>query len=82
MAFTGGGKPAGRYLTKEQGRRRFQHDVQANTARLRDAEHHIHGIDFVGTDHIYRLNGTRVEVFSGLQRNPYMHLHHGHVNGY
>ncbi|QXE36017.1 hypothetical protein KQY30_18920 [Streptomyces sp. GMY02] len=82
MAFTGGGKPTAQYLTKEQGRRHFQHDAHTNTARLRDAEHRVHGIDFVGTDHIYRLNGTRVEAFSGLQGNLYMHLHHGRVNEY
>ncbi|MFD8826436.1 hypothetical protein ACFV1C_29270 [Streptomyces sp. NPDC059605] len=82
MAFTGGGKPTAQYLTKEQGRRHFQHDVHANTGRMRDAEHRIHGIDFVGTDHIYRLNGTRVEAFSGLQRSLYTHLHHGRVNEY
>jgi hypothetical protein len=57
-AFTGGGKPTAQYLTKEQGRRHFQHDVHANTGRLRDAEHRIHDIDFLGTDHVYRLNGT------------------------
>ncbi|WP_138962449.1 hypothetical protein [Streptomyces sp. YIM 121038] len=82
MAFTGGGKPTAQYLTKEQGRRHFQHDVHANTGRLRDAEHHIHGIDYLGTDHIYRLNGTRVEAFSGLKKSLYMHLHHGRVNEY
>ncbi|MCX4508662.1 hypothetical protein [Streptomyces anulatus] len=81
-AFTGGGKPTAQYLTKEQGRRHFQHDVHADTDRLRDAEHRIHGIDFLGTDHIYRLNGTRVEAFSGLERNLYMHLHDGRVNEY
>lgn len=81
-AFTGGGKPTAQYLTKEQGRRHFQHDVHANTDSLRDAGHRIHDIDFVGTDHIYRLNGTRVEAFSGLEKSLYMHLHHGRVNEY
>ncbi|MFK0173963.1 hypothetical protein ACIQU5_34820 [Streptomyces sp. NPDC090306] len=81
-AFTGGGKPTAQYLTKEQGRRHFQHDVHADTGRLRDAEHRIHGIDFLGTDHIYRLNGTRVEAFSGLEKSLYMHLHDGRVNEY
>ncbi|WP_435172345.1 hypothetical protein [Actinacidiphila sp. bgisy145] len=81
-AFTGGGKPTAQYLTKEQGQRHFQHDAHANTAGLRDAEHRIHGVDFVGTDHIYRLNGTRVEAFSGLQKDLYMYLHHGRVNDY
>ncbi|MFB7900438.1 hypothetical protein ACFC1B_29445 [Streptomyces xiamenensis] len=81
-AFTGGGRPTARYLTKEQGQRHFQHDTHASTAGLRDAEHRIHDDDFVGTDHIYRLNGTRVEAFSGLERSLYTHLHHGHVNEY
>ncbi|MDT0266984.1 hypothetical protein RM844_11860 [Streptomyces sp. DSM 44915] len=81
-AFTGGGTPTAQYLTKEQGRRHFQHDAQASKAGMRDAEHRIHDIDFVGTDHIYRLNGTRVEAFSGLERSLYTHLHQGHVNEY
>ncbi|MBP8537138.1 hypothetical protein [Streptomyces sp. MK37H] len=81
-AFTGGGKPTAQYLTKEQGRRHFQYDVQANTHKLRDEEHRIHDIDFVGTDHIFRLNGNRVETFSGLKRNLYMHLREGQVNEY
>lgn len=54
----------------------------ANTAGRRDAEHRIHDIDFVGTDHICRLNGTRIEAFSRLKRNLYTHLHHGRVNEY
>lgn len=49
-------------------------------AGLRAAEHCIHGIDLVGTDHIHRLNGTRVEAFSGLKKDLYMHLHHRRVN--
>ncbi|MGQ4516755.1 hypothetical protein [Streptomyces sp. DW26H14] len=82
MAFTGGGKPTAQYLTKEQGQRHFLHGARTDPAKLRDAEHHIHDIDFVGTDHIYRLNGTRVEAFSGLKRSLYTHLHHGRVNEY
>lgn len=82
MAFTGGGKPTAQYLTKEQGRRHFLHDTRTDTVKLRDAEHPIHGIDFVGTDHVYRLNGTRVEAFSGLKKSLYEHLHHGRVNEY
>ncbi|MGV9881691.1 hypothetical protein [Streptomyces sp. NPDC003006] len=81
-AFTGGGIPTAQYLTKDQGRRHFQHDVHAKTAKLRDEEHRIHGIDFVGTDHIYRLNGIRVEAFSGLKKSLYTHLRHGRVNEY
>ncbi|WP_406360151.1 hypothetical protein OH782_28775 [Streptomyces sp. NBC_01544] len=82
MAFTGGGKPTAQYLTNEQGKRHFRHDNQAGTGSVRDAQHHIHGIDFVGTDHVFRLNGNRVEAFSGLAENLYAHLHHGRVNDY
>ncbi|MGW0602364.1 hypothetical protein [Streptomyces sp. NPDC002640] len=81
-AFTGGGRPTAQYLTKEQGHRHFLHDARTDTVKLRDTKHAIHGIDFVGTDHIYRLNGTRVEAFSGLERSLYEHLHHGRVNEY
>ncbi|MDF6041562.1 hypothetical protein LRD69_05180 [Streptomyces sp. JH14] len=82
MAFTGGGKPTAQYLTNEQGKRHFRHDKQAGTGSVRDAQHHIHGIDFVGTDHVFRLNGNRVEAFSGLAENLYALLHHGRVNDY
>jgi hypothetical protein len=81
-AFTGGGKPTAQYLTKEQGRRHFNHDTHAGTDRLRDAEHRINDIHFVGTDHFYRHNGTRVEAFSGLERGLYTHLNHGRVHEY
>ncbi|MFJ5113541.1 hypothetical protein ACIQAD_23200 [Streptomyces sp. NPDC088551] len=81
-AFTGGGKPTGQYLTRDQGRRHFHHDSLARTGKIRDAAHRIHGIDFAGTDHIYRLNGVRVEAFSGLHASLYDHLRKGHVNEY
>ncbi len=32
---------------------------------------------FVGTDHVFRLNGTRVEAFSGLARSLFRHLRDG-----
>ncbi|TXS06911.1 hypothetical protein EAO68_39080 [Streptomyces sp. wa22] len=82
MAFTGGGKPTAQYLTNEQGKRHFRHDNQAGTGSVRDARVNIHGIDFVGTDHVFRLNGVRVEAFSGLAVDLYAHLHHGRVNDY
>ncbi|MET8418569.1 hypothetical protein ABZV41_23485 [Streptomyces sp. NPDC005098] len=82
MAFTGGGKPTAQYLTNEQGRRHFRHDNQAGTGSVRDARHRIHGIDFVGTDHVFRLNGNRVEAFSGLAEDLYEHLRHGRVSDY
>ncbi|MFD7860717.1 hypothetical protein [Streptomyces sp. NPDC059783] len=81
-AFTGGGEPTGQYLTTDQGRHHFQHNSLARTGKLRDAAHRIHGIDFVGTDHIYRLNGVRVEAFSGLHAGLYDHLRKGYVNEY
>lgn len=81
-AFTGGGKPTARYLTKEQGKRHFEHEIQASQHKLRDEEHRIHEIDFVGTDHIFRLNGNRVETFSGLMKSLYLHLEQNRVNEY
>ncbi|MET7791780.1 hypothetical protein ABZS93_35165 [Streptomyces sp900116325] len=82
MAFTGGGKPTAQYLTNEQGKRHFRYDNQAGTGSVRDARHRIDGIDFVGTDHVFRLNGNRVEAFSGLAEDLYTHLHHGRVSDY
>ncbi|WP_369175745.1 hypothetical protein [Streptomyces mutabilis] len=64
--FTGGGELTTQYLTKRQGRRYcegfthggYRHHPGRGNRDRRD--------DLVGTDHVLRLSGTRVEAFSGL----------------
>lgn len=82
MGFTGGGEPTAQYLTKRQGRRHFEGFTHAGTGIVQDVEQEIGGINFVGTDHVFRLNGTRVEAFSGLAENLFDLLRDGRVEEY
>ena len=82
MAFTGGGEPTARYLTKRQGKRHFETFTHAGTGIVQDVTHTIHGKSFVGTDHVFRLNGVRVEAFSGLAEDLFEHLRDGRVEQY
>ncbi|APU15376.1 MULTISPECIES: hypothetical protein [Actinoalloteichus] len=57
--------------------------TQRGTAwSVQDADHTLLGIRFVGTDHVFRLNGTRVEAFSGVADDLYGLLTRGQVNQY
>lgn len=82
MAFTGGGKPTAQYLTKRQGKGHFETFTHAGTGIVQDVTHTIHGKKFVGTDHVFRLNGVRVEAFSGLAEDLFDHLRDGRVEQY
>lgn len=82
MAFTGGGEPTAQYLTKRQGQRHFKGFTHAGTGIVQDIDPEIRGIRFIGTDHVFRLNGRRVEAFSGLAAGLFKHLHDGDVEGY
>ncbi|MFJ5034567.1 hypothetical protein ACIQB5_42465 [Streptomyces sp. NPDC088560] len=82
MGFTGGGEPTARYLTERQGRRHFVGFTHAGTGIVQDIDHEIGGFTFVGTDHVFRLNGTRVEAFSGLEASLFDHLRDGRVEQY
>jgi hypothetical protein len=64
--FTGGGELTTQCLTKRQGRRHVEGFTHAGTGIIQDVENEIGGVNFVGIDHVLRLNGTRAEVFSGL----------------
>ncbi|MDT3399609.1 hypothetical protein RKE29_23695 [Streptomyces sp. B1866] len=68
MAFSGGGDLTAQYLTKRQGSDHFEGFVHAGTGIVQDATAVIRGTTFLGTDHVFRLNGTRVEVAEGLFR--------------
>ncbi|MDI3404012.1 hypothetical protein [Streptomyces cavernicola] len=81
-AFAGDGKATAPYLTKRQGQRHFTGLSHAATNSVQDARHRFLDIDFVGTDHVFRLNRKRVEVFSGVAKNVFRHLEKGQVDQY
>ncbi|KOV17077.1 hypothetical protein ADK60_27415 [Streptomyces sp. XY431] len=82
MAFSGGGEPTAKYLSKRQGKRHFEQYTHAGTGIVQDIAYSVHGVDFVGTDHVFRLNGTRVEAFSGIARDLFKDLAAGRVEEY
>ncbi|MGW3626514.1 hypothetical protein [Streptomyces sp. NPDC000880] len=81
-AFAGDGDTAAEYLTKRQGRDRFTGFAHAAVGSVRDADHELLGKQFVGTDHVFRLNRTRVEAFSGVAEDLFAHLVKGQVEQY
>ena len=77
------GTPQPPYLTTRQGSRRFSAGIaHAATASVQDAKCTLLGIPFVGTDHVFRLNGTRVEAFSGVHADLFDHLIHSRLEQY
>ncbi|GLF92818.1 hypothetical protein [Streptomyces yaizuensis] len=81
-AFAGDGAATAQYLTQRQGRRRFTDPAHAATDSVQDAHQRLLDIDFVGTDHVFRLNRTRVEAFSGVADHLFHHLAEGRVETY
>ncbi|SHN14601.1 hypothetical protein [Streptomyces yunnanensis] len=81
-AFAGDGEATAPYLSARQGQRRFTGIAHAATGSVQDAQHTFLGISFVGTDHVFRLNRTRVEAFSGVDSTLFDHLAHGRVEQY
>jgi hypothetical protein len=81
-AFAGDGRATAPYLTKRQGQRHFTGLTHAATDSVQDARHRFLGIDFVGTDHVFRLNRKRVETFSGVAEDLFRHLEEGRVEQY
>lgn len=82
-AFAGDGEATGPFLTTRQGSRRFTTGIaHAATGSVQDATHEFFGIPFVGTDHVFRLIGDRVEAFSGVQADLFEHLSHGRLEQY
>ncbi|MFE3198499.1 hypothetical protein [Embleya sp. NPDC059237] len=81
-AFTGDGMATGQYLTTRQGQRHFTGPAHAVTDSIQDAHESLLGIPFVGTDHVFRLNRTRVEAFSGIATDLFQHLQKGRVEQY
>ncbi|WP_037294622.1 hypothetical protein [Saccharomonospora azurea] len=81
-AFAGDGGATTQYLTRRQGREHFTGFTHAAAGSVRDACHILFGIKFSGTDHIFRLNGTRVEAFSGVANDLLQLLVEGRVERY
>ncbi|MEU9953424.1 hypothetical protein [Streptomyces sp. NPDC047939] len=59
MAFTGSGHATTRHLTDRQDRKRFTGLEHAASMSIQDAAHTLFGNEYVGTDHVFRLNGLR-----------------------
>ncbi|MEX0172858.1 hypothetical protein [Streptomyces sp. LMG1-1-1.1] len=82
MAFTGSGHATARHLTDRQGRKRFTGLEHAAGMSVQDAAHVLFGDAYVGTDHVFRLNGPRVEAFSGVDEEVFRLLARGDVEEY
>ncbi|MCX4964069.1 hypothetical protein OHA98_04385 [Streptomyces sp. NBC_00654] len=81
-AFAGDTRATAPYLTKRQGQRHFTGFTHAATGSVQDARHRFFGVEFVGTDHVFRLNRKRVEAFSGVAEDLFRHLEEGRVEKY
>ncbi|MGA5198570.1 hypothetical protein [Streptomyces exfoliatus] len=49
---------------------------------IQDAAHTLFGNEYVGTDHVFRLNDPRVEAFSGVDAEVFRLLARGDVEEY
>ncbi|MFB7406462.1 hypothetical protein ACFCZ2_04675, partial [Streptomyces sp. NPDC056202] len=79
MAFTGSGHATAHHLTDRQGRKRFTGLEHAAAMSVQDAAHTLFGTAYVGTDHVFRLNGPRVEAFSGVDEEVFRLLARGDI---
>lgn len=78
LAFAGDRTSAARQLTKRQGIRVGKQDNEDHMPPARcDVEVRLGGLELVGTDHVFRFRGKRVEVFSGLPKPLYEVLRNG-----
>jgi hypothetical protein len=82
-AFAGDGATTARYLTTEQGSRRYDAGIaHAASGSVQDSAYSLLGIPFVGTDHVFRLNNKRVEAFSGVAADLFALLAAGKAEEY
>ncbi|MFD7712366.1 hypothetical protein [Streptomyces sp. NPDC059786] len=82
MAFSGSGHTTARHLTDRQGRKHFTGLEHAASMSIQDAAHTLFGNEYVGTNHVSRLNGPRVEAFSGVDKEVFRLLARGDVEEY
>ncbi|KIX79872.1 hypothetical protein SF12_01610 [Streptomyces sp. MBRL 601] len=82
LSLSGGGGAVGQYLTDEQGRKHFSEKAFAGAASVHDAKARFAKERYVGTDQVFRIDGTRVEAFSGMAEELYELLADGKVEEY
>jgi len=70
------------HLPPRQGKNRYTGLVHAATDSVKDAEYDLLGRHFVGTDHVFRLNHTRVEAFSGVASDLFEDLEKQQLDQY
>ncbi|MFD8333216.1 hypothetical protein ACFV42_11240 [Streptomyces solisilvae] len=68
-AFAGDGESTAALLTTRQGSDFFQGFAHAASGSVQDAGYTLLGEKFEGTDHVFRLNGERVQAFSGVAKD-------------
>ncbi|MEU3571251.1 hypothetical protein AB0E96_22935 [Kitasatospora sp. NPDC036755] len=81
-AFAGHDATTARYLLPRQGNERFTEAVHAATHSVHDAHYKLAGRQYVGTDHVFRLNHTRIEAFSGIDADLFEDLAKGRLDQY
>ncbi|QUH04178.1 hypothetical protein HUO13_28310 [Saccharopolyspora erythraea] len=74
LTFAGDRDAARSLLTKRQQHRLGSSHSHASSGMRFDTGITLGGMSLVGTDHVFRLNGRRVEVFSGLVEHMHRHL--------
>ncbi|MFF0623805.1 hypothetical protein [Streptomyces sp. NPDC004296] len=67
-AFAGDGESTAALLNTRQGSEFFQDFTHASAGSVQDAGYKLLGENFEGTDHVFRLNGARVQAFSGVAK--------------
>ncbi|UED87050.1 hypothetical protein [Streptomyces profundus] len=65
-AFAGDGESTAALLTQRQGSDFFQGFAHAAAGSVQDVSYKLRGELFEGTDHVFRLNGQRIQAFSGV----------------
>jgi hypothetical protein len=68
-AFAGDGESTAALLNTRQGKDFFQGFAHASAGSVQDARYTLLGEEFEGTDHVFRLNGERVQAFSGVAKD-------------
>ncbi|MFF7198595.1 hypothetical protein ACFZAM_33420 [Streptomyces sp. NPDC008079] len=82
LALAGAGTEIAQYLTNNQGHKHYKQQTFAGSSSVRDARHKIGPTVFVGTDQVFRVNGVRVEAFSGIAEGLYERLARAQVEDY
>ncbi|MHA6803505.1 hypothetical protein [Salinifilum ghardaiensis] len=68
LTFAGDRNAASKLLTKRQGGRLGSQHSRGSTGMSCDTPITLGGMEFEGTDHVFRFDGVRVEAFSGLEK--------------